>query len=103
MKKAKLFNVNDCDIIIAENKKEAIDWYCNEWGGDIDEAVEVKSYSKKHWHILRDMKELKRIVAICGPSKIGFFSGELAVFIFYRVSMDFYDGEIPYLFSSSEW
>lgn len=103
MKKLKLFEVNDCDVVIAENKEEAISWYCNEGEGDCDEAPEVKSYSKKHWHILRDMKELKRIVEICGSSKIGFFAGELAVFICYRISIDFYDGEIPYLFSSTEW
>jgi len=102
--KPKLYRVNDCDVVIATSKKRAEDWYANESGCDAleVEAVGVR-YGTKHWWIMRNEEQIREVIRHCGPVKIGFFNGDLAVFISYKQSMEMFTYNGPEIFSSSEW
>lgn len=98
----KLFQMNDCNVVIAKDKKEAEDWYNNEFGCD-DEAIPIRAYHKKHWWPVSNMRELEEIIDTTGKSMVGKWAGEVAVLLSFKNTMTFYMGDIPGIFSSTEF
>lgn len=92
------------DVIVARNAAEARSFYEEEHcltDFKLRRIYNLDAHSV--WWMFRDLGWLEDLIAKHKELKVGSFMGELAVLLTYRQALMDYDGDVPCIFSSTEW
>ncbi len=95
-KKPKIYSMNDCDTVIAYSKKEAVDWYCNEYHSKFElksinyEATRETDLSKGYWFNLTPNKFLDKIMSLKHGEelKVSMWAGDPAYWVTFKYAIE---------------
>lgn len=112
--KLRIYKMNDCDIVIAHSRKEAIEWYedyTTDISGEVEENIELVRNLKKGfwWNCYKEelFMEKMRSLKEGDELKVGVWASNLAYWVTYeevlKDSTKIKDMEIPGIISTTEW